>query len=236
MSSQPVPNKIGSAYDDYLQAFRMAAEDANCQVFFPALPIRNSFRGSGTDAAIFETCFYLKKLPSRKLPKSKRLDVVIKAQETLTKPSWILTKSTVYLNYFVISDTACRLVQSMHYDFVQGGQADHPYFHLQLDDEMIAADDLRNAGFDPGAATSPENECWVTTRIPTAEMTLPSVLYSIVADHLGTGIFADFERKIGPIHDRLPSLDFELLKKSLQNSSLHFKCFHWFSHMFQGTN
>jgi hypothetical protein len=239
MSNQPGPNNIGSAYDDFLQAFRMAAEDADCQVSLPALPIRASFTRSGDgESAIFETCFYLKKLPCRRLPKSKRLDVVIKARETLAKPAWTLTKSTVYLNYFVISDATVKLVQAMHYDFEHGGQADHPYFHLQLDNKMIPVDDLRNAGFNPDETNLLQDldECWVTTRIPTADMTLPSVLYSLAADHLGTGIFADFERKTRSIHDRLPVLDFDLLKKSLGSSSAHFKSSHWFAHMFQGQN
>ena len=160
------------------------------------------------------------------------MDIVVKALETFNKPSWLLTKSSVYLNYFVVSDSAADLVQSMHYDFVDGGQADHPFFHLQLTDELIPESDLRSTGFDLEIRLLKQpNECWVTTRIPTPDMTLASVLYCVVADHLGAVSFKQFAENVHSIQDRLPPPSFEALKKSLQKTSVHFKSCHWFAHM-----
>jgi hypothetical protein len=125
----------------------------------------------------------------------------------------------------------CQLVQSLHYDFVDGGQANHPFFHVQLTDESMPEGDLRSVGFELQLDVSEEpSQCWVDTRIPTPDMTLASVLYCLVADHLAE-IFSQFAESVDAVQDRLPTLRFEALTKSLQKSSLHFKSSHWFAHM-----
>lgn len=236
MSSQVTvlpPYKITSAYEDFIEAFRSAVEAANFEVVFPRRPLCSCFTklGDSTDAE-FEICLYLKGCPCRPLAGCKRLDIVIKALETFMMPSWLLTKSSVYLNYFVVSDSAADLVQSLHYDFVDGGQADHPFFHLQLTDELIPEGELRSTGFDLEVRVPKQpNECWVTTRIPTPDMTLASVLYCVVADHLGAGSFKQFAENVHSIQDRLPPPSFDALKKSLARTSTHFKSSHWFAHM-----
>jgi len=227
------PNKVGSAYEDFVQAFCTAAEDANSKVVLPDRPLRSCFTASGDTTAAFNSCLYLKDWPCRKLARIKRLDIVIKALEAFTVGDpWLLTKSTVYLDYFVVANSAASLAQSLHFDFVDGGQADHPFFHVQLGDEGIPHDDLRSAGFDLQLNVPQQsNECWVTTRIPTPDMTLASVLYCLVANHLQTGIFRQFAEKISSIQDRLPHPVFEKLRMSFQESSVHFKSSHWFAHM-----
>ena len=235
MTDKPVtpPNKVSSAYEDFVEAFRLAVEDANVEVVFPPRPLRSCFTEfGGNTAAAFERCLYLKNWPCRKLPQNRRLAIVIKALETFERPSWSLSKSSVYLNYFVVDGTTAELVQSLHYDFVAGGQTDHPFFHLQLTNEPIPELDLRNTGFDLQLKLPDQpSRCWVTTRIPTPDMTFASVLYCVVADHLGAGIFRQFAEKIDSIQDRLPSPGFEDLKNSLRQSSVHFKSSHWFAHM-----
>jgi hypothetical protein len=190
MSFTP-PNKVRSAYEDFLEAFRTVAEVANQEVMLPDRPVSSCFSRLDNITAKFERCLYLRGWPSRRLASSKRLDIVIKILETLTtSPEWSVTKSTVYLNYFVVSNTEAVLAQALHYDFVDGGQNDHPFFHAQLDVQPIGQDDLRSTGFDLLLKLpEPSNECWVTTRIPTPDMTFPSVLYCLVADHLGGVIF-----------------------------------------------
>jgi hypothetical protein len=185
----------------------------------------------------FETCLCLKNWPCKKLPRGKRLYVVIKVLEILERlgplpnSSWGLTKSTVYLNYIVVSDSAAHLAQSLHFDFVEGGQTDHPIFHVQLTDELLPEADLRSMGCDLDLKlTEPSPECWVTTRIPTSDMTFASVLYCIVADHLGTHFFRHFAERVDSIQEQLPQPSFDALKKSFQESSLTFKSSHWFAH------
>jgi hypothetical protein len=124
------------------------------------------------------------------------------------------------------------LVQSLHFDFVESGQPHHPFFHLQLTDELIPEGDLSSVGFDleiepPGQS----NHCWVTTRIPTPDMTLASVLYCLVADHFGDGVFDQFANKIHLLQGRLSCPKFDTLKASLGKFPTHFKSSHWFAHM-----
>jgi hypothetical protein len=165
------------------------------------------------------------------LTRGKRLDIAIKALEDFERPSWQLKKSTVHLNYFVVSDCLASLVQSLHFDFLDGGQQDHPFFHVQLSDEVIPEADLRSAGFELEVAPHEASQCWVTSRIPTPDMTLASVLYCLVADHLGSGVFRQFAENVLPIEGRLPTPGFEALRNSLRAPLLHLKSSHWFSHM-----
>lgn len=225
------PNSIGSAYEDFLEAFRMAAEDADRTVKFPDKPVRACFSQLG-ETCEFDRCLYLQGWPSRRLAKDKRLDIVIRVLETFKQPGWLLTKSTVYLNYLVVSNSKAVLAQSLHYDFVEGGQTNHPFFHVQLDNEPIPEVELRSTGFDLELdLPNPLNECWVTTRIPTPDMTMASVLYCLVADHLGDDIFKQFAESVHSVQDRFPLLSFDLVKNSLQKSDGHFKSSHWFAHM-----
>ncbi len=234
MTSQTVlpPNHVRSAYEELLEAFRTAVEGANLNLSSQSRPLRSSFVEAGSnDTAAFTWSFYLKGWPCKRLPKNKRLDIVVKAMETFKRtPSWVLAKSTVYVNYFVISESGANLAQSLHYDFVEGGQNAHPFFHVQLTDELIPLDDLRSAGFELPVPIS-ANECYVTTRIPTPDMTLASVIYCLMADHLGAGAFSQFSESVESIQNRIPAPNFEAIKKSLDQFKAHFKSSHWFSHM-----
>lgn len=233
------PYGVTGAYEALLQEFRRIAEVANQTVSSPDAPLLSCFRPSEDNTAItFETLLYLKDWPCKKLPRGKRLHVIIKVREMLRKlegvsgNSWSLTKSIVYLNYMVVSDSTARLAQSLHFDFVHGEQTDHPIFHVQLTAEQFPSDELQRTSFDLELESPVHaNECSVTTRIPTPDMTLASVLYCLVADHLGTHFFNDFAQRVHSIQDRLPHPSVDALKKSLQRSSTHLKSSHWFAHM-----
>jgi hypothetical protein len=170
---------------------------------------------------------WVKGLPHRRLG-NKRLDLVIRALERFKTPSWDLIKSTVYANYLIVSDSTGRLVQSLHYDFVAGGQPCHPLFHAQLTHELAAVEGIE-VDIELKLQDEP-NLCWVTTRIPTSDMTLASVLYCLVADHLGPGIFDEFQKRFLSIQERLPRLSYGALKDSVSKSG-HFKSSHWLAHM-----
>jgi hypothetical protein len=233
------PNKIRSAYEDFLESFRIAIEEADGTVFFPDRPVGSSFADSGHATIEFRRCLYLRNLRSRRLAGGKRLDLIIMGMEELEKGTgahdrdlWTLKKSTVRLNYIVVSNSTGRLVQALHFDFDQAGQVDHPFFHMQLTDELISADECVTGRLDFELQSPSEpNECCVTARIPTSDMTLTSVLYCLAADHLGGDIFHQFAQRVDPIQDRLPALRFEALRKAVKGPSEHFKSSHWFAHM-----
>jgi hypothetical protein len=227
-----LPYRVVSAYEEFLEAFRQAIEDQNGQVRFPDAPVVSGFTESRNSTTVaFKRSLYVKGCPCRKLPRGKRLDIVIMALEEIARGSWLLKKSTVYLNYFVVSNSETHLVQALRYDFEEGGQPDHPLFHVHLTDKVIPQDDLRSTGFDLELEQGQSNQCSVTTRIPTPDMTLASVLYCLVADQLGAGIFSQFAERVHVIQQRLPPPRFDALKESLQRCQAHFKSSHWFAHM-----
>lgn len=195
-------------------------------------PVAGCFTGSDNRMrATFKICFRLENCPSDDLPRGKRLDVVVKALEEITVEPLLLHKATVYLNYFVISKSDACLVQSLHYDFGEQGKDNHPLFHVQVTNELISESDLRATDFGLRVSSAQSNMHGVTTRIPTPDMTLASVLYCLVADHSKADIFIPFAERIHSIQDRLPPPCFDMLQKSLQKSKNHFKSSHWFAHM-----
>jgi hypothetical protein len=227
------PNQVRGAYDEFLNFFQIALEDNNGRMFVPDRPLASCFSDSGTGTVVFKGCLYLKNLHCRKLGSGKRLDVVIVSLEELRKNDpWRVKKSTVYLNYFIVVGDKAQLAQSLHFDFDEIGQADHPFFHVQLDRQLISKDDRQSAQFNLELLPSPSQaaECEVTTRIPTPDMTLTSVLYCLAADHLRSDIFQQFAERVHRIQDRLPLLSFDALKKSVARSPDHFKSSHWFAH------
>lgn len=232
------PNNVRTAYESFLAAFQRAAEQAGHSVKAADRPIQSLFSKVAGDKAAFEHCLYLEKWPSRRLGATKRLDVAVKAlEEFSTEPQWMLIKSTVYLNYILVSDSKGQLVQALHYDF--DGKSvpitPHPLFHVQLHHDFIPVDELRsaNSAFDLELIEpSADDECLGTTRIPTPDMTFTSVLYCLVADHLATPIFKEFSEEVCPIlRDRIAPPNFDSIKKSMGESPEHFKSSHWFSHI-----
>lgn len=225
-SSKP-PYGVTGAYEAFVEAFRLIGENADGPVQIPSKGVPACFRPLGGGQAEFKLPLWLKGWPHKKLGGEGRLHVVIQAMEVLQAPDWDLVKSTVYADYYVVSDSAAKLAQCLHYDFVAGGQPGHPLFHVQLSNEPISSGDSEDVGLDLNVEPPAPSLCGVTTRIPTADMTLVSVLYCLVADHLGAGALTEFRDKVLAIQDRLPRLSYTTLKKNIEQSS-HFKSSHWF--------
>ncbi len=226
------PSKVRSAYEALIASFQIVVEDANVTMVL-SRPPGACFESTDAEGPVFKTCLWLKGWPHRRLGSKKRLDVAVCALETFdaSDATWRLTKSTVYMNYLIVEDSTALLVQSLHYDFVAGGQEHHPLFHVQLTHELISQEYLRDVLIDLELKLQDDpNPCWVTTRIPTPDMTLSSVLYCLVADHLAPANSRDFHERTQSIYDRLPALSFDTLIKSLEKSS-HFKSSHWYAHM-----
>ena len=195
------PNQVRGAYQDFLHFFQIAIENNNGFMFTPDPPLSSWFIDSGTGSVVFKGCFYLKNLQCRRLKGGKRLDVVAVGLEELERNDpWRVKKSTVYLNYFTVVGAKAQLVQSLHFDFDEKGQVNHPFFHVQLNHDLISDADRKSAKFDIELHPSSDqaSECAVTTRIPTPDMTLTSVLYCLAADHLRTDTFQEFAEWVEP--------------------------------------
>jgi hypothetical protein len=234
MSSRPIfiPNDVRSAYEYIIEEFRKVAETATHNNMQIDKPLKDCFHESEDGKSInYIECFHLQDWPCKKLSKGKRLDIFVKAMETFSRKPFLLTKSTVYVNYFIISSRNASLRQALHYDFVDGGQINHPFFHAQLIDDHISKEDLYCVGLEQGLRIALQStKCWVTTKIPTPDMTLTSVFYCLVADHLGEDIFREFANKVESAQNRLPHPQYAALKDSLQENKSHIKSSHWFAH------
>jgi hypothetical protein len=234
MSSRTIliPSDIRSAYENFIEAFRDAAETATQKKMQVDKPLNACFNESEDGCSIiYIECFHLQDWPCKKLSKKERLDIYIKAMETFSRKPFLLLKSTVYVNYFIISNHEASLQQALHFDFEDGGQKNHPFFHAQLLDEQISPEDLYCAGLNHELRITHQfNKCWVTTKIPTPDMTLTSVLYCLLADNLDEKKFTEFADKVESAQNRLPHPKYDALKNSIQKNKSHLKSSHWFAH------
>jgi hypothetical protein len=232
-----VPAVVSDPYYKLVEQFREAAEDANLTVQFSA-PVKACFTASSSNSFQFQLTLYLRNWRCRRLAKSQHMDVVMHVLELVTRsgskkvPVWALAKSTVYLNYIIAAGSRPKIAQCVHFDFEEGGKQDHPLFHMQLSANPISTKEMKKSGcvlkIQPVAHG---NKCWVTTRIPTSDMTFASVLYCIAADHLGGAHFAGFAERARKLENDLPQPRFDALKDSFTKTDKHLKSSHWFAHM-----
>ena len=226
-----VPNKMASAYEGLVEAFRRAGEDSNCGPLYSSLPPRNCFAlASGAACATFGCTFLLKNYRWRNSSRSTdTVDILVKAQETIQLNPLVLTQSTVRVNYFVVEGSRAKLVECVHYDYCHPPQDDqHPIFHAQFGDEAIVLDGSLRTEF--GYHIDADGfRCFKNARIPTADMTLCSVLLSLAADHMRCKFFLQFRDKFLALQESLPRPAIEDLKWSLSAEIADLKCSHWFA-------
>lgn len=227
-----VPYAVSGAYEELINGFIESGAQDNCITIGTGESIPLSFGACETqDEAVFGLQLYLKQWSWRSgSKKTKKVDVILHAQEQINYRQRILRKSRVRLNYFSIEDTTAHLLQSLRYDFDQtphNGQ--HPLFHAQTADEVIE-------GIGPIAeeftfqVNGQRCGCFPNVRIPTADMTLSSVLLGLAADHWQEPFFSEFRENCRTLQTRLPQPDLTFLRDSLalQNNIAHVKSLHWY--------
>lgn len=118
----------------------------------------------------------------------KKVNILIDGEEKIAVSSKHIIKSTVRVNYFeMISPPAKKRMtplESIHYDYEEPPMNAHPLFHAQLSNDLIdgfqnKTEFLRNYNFDKDALSGRLKGI----RIPTAHMSIVSVLVGLVADH-----------------------------------------------------
>lgn len=227
------PYAVTQAYSDLVEAFRLVAENCNAEVVFPRPPVEACFHPAH-DECEFRWSVWLKSWPHRHLPGSARLDIALRVLERLRRTSagsWEVAKSTVYATYLRVENDRGRVIQTVHYDFLADGQECHPMFHAQLTGECADMADME--AWIPVDGPEADRLSKVVMRIPTSDMSLASVLYCLVADHLGGSSFREFQGKAHNIQERLPQLGYGALREGIIRSQ-HFKSSHWFAHMNSG--
>jgi hypothetical protein len=226
----PLPYDRVNVYERLLNSFASAVEEAGGEVRVPDVPLNNCFTSRGSAGVEFKRCLYLRDCPCKRKPGGVRMDIAVSVLEMITPGTWSLDRSTVYINYFLVTDRKARLAQALHYDFVREGQEHHPFFHAHVTAQLVCLSEFRDTdlGVDRREDT-PETP--IETRIPTSDMTIASVLYCLAADHLKPTIFEKFAKDVQAIEDKLPMLRFDSLRESLEEHRDHFRSSHWFAHM-----
>lgn len=164
-----------------------------------------------------------------------RIHVLVEVKETIRKTDKTLEKSTINVDYYAVADGAARRLQSVHFDFA-GTKDCHPLFHAQFCENPISlsATDASEVEFEYPIDPSPLI-CFGDARIPTSDMTLPSVLVCLAADRLHSlqnnkHFFGEFRKIALEMQSKMPRPPFQSLAGSLETEVDHFCSSHWFAH------
>jgi hypothetical protein len=172
--SNPI-NKYVSFWIRFLQI----CKDSNLAVATSKTPFRYKFIGDDKyEISLYEP-IYLQDWPEQP-ESSKKIDILVDGYELINVRKLKIIKSTVAVNYL---DNSKRIkhtlgpLESIHYDYEETPQVGHPIFHAQLSTGLINS--FRSFQIDPPNL----DRRLKGIRIPTAHMSLITVLIGLIADH-----------------------------------------------------
>ncbi len=224
--------KTVSAYEVLLTSFDDMASSAN-RGLVGWTDVNNSVRTVPAEPwhATLEVFVHLRDWQFRE----DRVGVLIRARETIHKDTLVLVKSTVQLSYYDIDNkqNSATLLHNMHFDYGEP-EPNHPIFHAQLCPEPveISESDRDTVQFDYTVQPPTRSRCFKGTRIPTSDMTLPSVLLCLSADAVqDQAIFLDFLKEVRELQERLPRPASDATSESLIADRKTLRSHHWYAHM-----
>ena len=225
MPAGVVPYALSSAYELLIESLEEAAASANCGFVRRAAPILECFSREEDGTIGFDCILHLQDWAAR----GSRIHILLHAEETIRGSGsvYILERSTVRLNYYRLQDESAYLLQGLHFDHGPLMRR-HPIFHAQLTNEIINLSSSAAEELEFKMEQMPCSACFREARIPTADMTLPSVLLCLAADHFGQN-FSSFLEEVRRIQGRLPQPTIEPTKTSISRSS-DLRSSHWFAH------
>jgi len=185
-----------------------------------------------TEADQFEFVGYLYLANWRQKPYSPkgRLQILVKAQETIRAHDdvYVLERSTVRVGYYDLNGENALLLHGIHFDHGPA-QESHPIFHAQVTNDLVPlggfAAELR-VDFEQVPCARMQGYA----RIPTSDMSLPSVLLCLAADHIKPELFIAFLGEVRTLQERMPVPTFEKTRASVVQESNHLRSSHWFAH------
>jgi hypothetical protein len=227
-----VPSVVWSSYEKVLTAVSEAAILSDCGDIYYRPAVASYFSDNGLNK-VFECYLFLKNWKWRPGSTTERLDIVVHAIELLSKDAAVLEKSSVEVSYYeqVNGGTAARLLHTTHFDFC-GYQDCHPLFHAQQTPKAVIpppteVEEIRfTLKWD-----NQTGRCFKNARIPTSDMSLPSVLLSLAADHIEKEHFVELRETLKQAQGNLPRPNFVSISDSMLREPLHFRCLHWHAHM-----
>lgn len=231
-----LPSKVTAAYEQLVTTLEEAGFQDNCgeiKWIRPPMGCFSNFQTeTGRSLVRFECHLHFSQWNFRgsKEKSNKKINILLRAREDIERSPLLMISSTVAITYFTIEKGKATVLQSIHFDF-DGKQDRHPLFHAQVTKKPIAisAEDRESLKINYDLADS-ENSWYRDARIPTSDMTFPSVLLCLAADHLQNQIFKGFLGTVRELQKRMPRPAFQTIKESLRAEPDHFCSSHWFAH------
>ncbi len=231
-----LPSEVMMSYENLLAEFEDASVGANCglveTVHKPCACFRHGPYGNVTFECMLHCKDWKWKSSTNRALSNKRVSILLHVCETIRRRDRALLSSTVQVNYLDVVDCQARLLQAFHFDY-DPCQRDHAVFHAQITDECIdvsatEADALKMDFLLPEETCAPRLR---SARIPTCDMTFPSVLVCLAADHLGGFFFHQFRTRACELQQRMPLPLIPKLRRSLAVEPGDLRSSHWFAHV-----
>lgn len=127
---------------------------------------------------------YLQNWPLRGAGPAEKIHILINGLETYIQSTKLMRKSSIQVLYTEVTGAGAKTLMALHYDFDHVVQAAHPVFHAQFGMGDFTHPSFKEMGFRSAVPPAPTGVIFNSVRIPTAGMSLASVLMSIAADHL----------------------------------------------------
>lgn len=128
----------------------------------------------------------------------KKIDILLDGSEVVDPKKSVIIKSSVNVNYFDTSKKGAKVLkplESIHYDYEDSQNAGHPIFHAQVSESLITSfsDSFNRYRVAPVQLDGRLKGI----RIPTAHMSIISVLITLIADHTGRKTKESGIKKVG---------------------------------------
>lgn len=219
-------------YDALLAALEDASAQANCGSIAWTKPLSTRFAYAHGHAYL--TAFvHLQDWKWRGTSK-KGIHILLSIREKIRCSDKTLITSGIHSDYYSVQDNTAKLLHSIHFDF-DGMKDCHPLFHAQLCSDRIDLDGFiaGEIGFEYQIDQAPST-CFRDARIPTSDMTLPSVLLCLAADHFEKPFFCQFRDDATALQLALPHPGINSLSQSFAVAPGNVRSSHWFAHTMNG--
>src|SRR5437870_2839566 len=140
----PVRLAYEAVWNNFVTACQQSGSVVKPRVFTEAIQCDNpSVKGKPHR---INSLFYLRDLRFRGADTSEKVDVLVRANETVSS-DWRTTESSrVTISYLEVAQDAAQLLQCIHYDFEGKVQPAHPWFHAQLGVDYFDPDERKRVG------------------------------------------------------------------------------------------
>lgn len=173
-----MPSPINS-YVSFWNKFKIICKANGLIVAASGMPFKEEPIGENKFNISLPEPIYLQDWPENSASNCK-VDIVVSGIEIVDAKTSKIVKSNVSVNYFDASKRASKVLEpkeSIHYDYEMPCEPGHPLFHAQLSASLI--DSFTRYTIDPPAL----KHRLKGIRIPTAHISLISVLIGLIADH-----------------------------------------------------